>query len=140
MYHWMDILSPSIDFLEVFYRPVISCAWLLYRKEGMFQGLRQGLRMPCCSILLMCGLIPSMASWLMGYCLMAMGVAEGLRLIIRGWCFLASPMPAVSAQAWGYFSNQLFLCLAEGVTGLLGAYVHPPVTELVPGGAAPLSP
>lgn len=54
----------------------------------------------------MCGLIPSRASLLMGYCLTLIGAAPALRSIITGGTCFAIPVPPVSDQALGNLDSQ----------------------------------
>ena len=51
----------------------------------------------------MCGIIPCRASWLMGYCFTLTGVAFAFNSTTMGGLCLASPTPAISAQAREYF-------------------------------------
>ena len=53
----------------------------------------------------MWGVIPLRASWLMGYCLTLTGVAPAFSSMMTGCLCLASPIPAISAQANGYLQT-----------------------------------
>ena len=50
----------------------------------------------------MWGVIPHRASWLMGYYLTLTGIASAFSSMTTGCLCLASPIPAISAQANGY--------------------------------------
>ena len=51
--------------------------------------------------------MPSRASLLMGYCHTPIGFASVFSVTMMGGTLFASPMPPVSAQAWGYLSSQV---------------------------------
>lgn len=52
-------------------------------RRGVFQGERQGFKMPNSNSLRMCGSMPSLDSLLIGYCRIVTGEADGCKSMIR---------------------------------------------------------
>ena len=89
----------------------------------------------------MWGVIPCRASWLIGYCLPLAGIASAFSSMVTGCLCLASPIPAVSAQANGYLwtngcisgamtsedigAKSLYSCLKARDKTCIGFQVHP---------------
>ena len=77
----------------------------------------------------MWGVIPRRASRLMGYCLTLRGVASAFSSMTTGCLCLASPTPAVSAQANGYLWTHG--CISGAITSEgLGTKVCIPLLKL----------
>ena len=98
----MYVTHLFVDFSQVLDRSIICSPWLLHRQEGVFQEDWHRLRIPASTSCRMWGVIPCRASWLMGYCLTLTVIASAFSLMTTGCLCLASPIPAVSAQANGY--------------------------------------
>ena len=74
--------------------------------RGLFHRDRYLLRIPTFKSRWICGVIPRWASRLRGYCFTCTGVASAFSSTKMGGLCLASPTPAVFAQARGYFWTQ----------------------------------
>jgi hypothetical protein len=103
----MYVLDSFINLLEVLYWSVVVGPWIFaWQEGGVFHGEWQSTKMPCCKSLWMWGLIPSLASQLMGYWQTPMGTTSVLSPTTTGGTMIAIPIPPVSAQGFGKAVSQ----------------------------------